>query len=230
MNRSTIAATLPLATSVTFVRLGLVLLLLLLTGAAIAVEGLPAMQPEGRYIDDDPAASAFNAPVGRRAQFRQRINASLQKNPRNVSALVHRAYLFMEGDDFVRARRDFDAALAAAEPGGPHERHVLWSRGWASYELGHYADTFLDWQRAIALHGGEPHWAAYSLALLYWTTGQSDLALRWYAVAAAGEADWSTAEGMARRIRSWSPPQRERMQALFAAWASSGEPPAPSKP
>lgn len=208
-------------------RLGLILLLLSFAGAAGAAERLPAMQPEGSYIDDDLAASYVPAPFGRRAQFRQLINASIQKNPRNVAALVHRAYLFMEGGDFTRARRDYDAALAAAEPGGPHERHVLWSRGWASYEQDDYAATFSDWQRAIALHGGEPFWSAYSLALLYWTTGQSDLALQWYAVAAAGDPEWATGEGVARKIRRWSPPQRERMQALFAAWGSSGELPAP---
>lgn len=199
-------------------RIGLILLLLCVAGAAGAVEALPAVQPEGRYIDDDLAATYLPTPPGDRARFRRAINASIQKNPRNVSALSHRAYLFMESGDLKRARRDFDAALAASEPGGPHERHVLWSRGWASYEQDDYAATFADWQRAIALHGGEPYWAAYSLALLYWTTGQSDLAMQWFSTAAAADRKWRTADGVADQIKRWAPPQRERMQALFAAW------------
>lgn len=199
-------------------RPGLMLLLLLFAAAAGATDALPALQPQGPYLDDDPSASYLPTPTGRRAGFRQTINAAIQKNPRNVSALAHRAYLFMEGGDYARARRDFDAALAAAEPGGPHERHVLWSRGWASYEQEDYAATFSDWQRAIDLHGGQPFWAAYSLALLYWTTGQADLALLWYAAAVGANPEWGTAEGVERRIRRWSPPQQERMRALFADW------------
>lgn len=186
-------------------------------GAAGAVETLPAVQPDGLYVEEDPAARYLPAPSGDRARFRRLINANIQKNPRNVAALAQRAYLFMEGGDYTRARRDFDAALAWAEPGSANERNVLWSRGWASYEQEDYAATFADWQRTIALHGGRPFWAGYSLALLYWTTGQSDLALQWYATTAP-DSGWRTPEGVEGRIRLWAPPQRERMLALFAAW------------
>lgn len=201
--------------------LGLILLLLWMTGSVGATEALPALQPEGRFIDEDPAASYLTPPPGSRARFRQMINAAIQKNPRNTSALAHRAYLFMEGGDHARAKRDFDAALAVAEPGSPYEANVLWSRGWASYEQGDYAATFSDWQREIALHGGRPYWAAYSLALLYWTTGQSALAIEWYSAAVAADPIWRDADGMADKTRRWSPPQRERMQALFAAWSEA---------
>lgn len=204
-------------------RLGLIMLLLFAgatgaTGATAAADALPAMVPDGRYLDEDRAARYRPTPPGDRARFRRLLNANIQKNPRNVVALSNRAYVFMESGDLVRARRDFDAALAASEPGSPHERHLLWSRGWASYDQEDYAATFADWQRAIALHGGEPFWAAYSLALLYWTTGQSELALQWYDVAAAGEPDWRSDEGVAQRIRRWAPAQQERMLALVEAW------------
>lgn len=194
------------------------LVLLLWVGAAGAVEPLPAVQPQGRYVDDDLSASYHPTPPGDRARFRRMVNAAIQKNPRNGAALSQRAYLFMESGDLVRARRDFDTALSVAEPGGPYERNALWSRGWASYELGDFATTFSDWQRAIALHGGEPFWAAYSMALLYWTTGQADLALQWYETTATGQPEWGTEEGMEHRIRRWAAPQQERMRALFAAW------------
>ena len=146
------------------------------------------------------------------------VNAAIQKNPRNVTALSHRAYLFMEGGDMERARRDFDAAMAVSEPGGPDERNALWARGWASYDLGDFAGTFADWQRAIALHGGEPFWAAYSMALLYWSTGQAGLALQWYDTTATHQPEWATVEGMENRIKRWDATQQERMRALFAAW------------
>jgi tetratricopeptide (TPR) repeat protein len=200
-------------------RIGSTVLLLLLSlwvaGAAGAMEPLPVVQPDGRYAEADPAARYHPTPPGDRARFRQLLNANIQKNPRNVAALSQRAYLFMEGGDTRRARRDFDRALEVAEPGSLNERNVYWSRGWASYELGEHTAAFADWQRAIALHGGRPFWAAYSMALLYWTNGQSDLALQWFD---AADEDWRTDADVTRNIRRWSAPQQVRMQALFAAW------------
>ncbi|MBB1471675.1 tetratricopeptide repeat protein [Luteimonas sp. MC1782] len=207
-------------------RIALILLLLCIAGAAgaaVAGDALPVVQPEGRYVDDDEAASYLPTPPGSRARFRQLLNAAIQNNPRNVSALAHRAFLFMEGGDAKRARRDYDAALAASEPGSRYERHVLWSRGWSNYDEGDFAATYADWQRAIALHGGGPFWAPYSLALLYWSAGQSEPALQWYATAAVANPEWSTPEGVAVRTRRWSPAQRERMQALFAAWVATAQ-------
>lgn len=196
-------------------------LLVCASASADAAEPLPALQPEGVFDDEDPAANYLVPPPGKRARFRQMVNAAIQKNPRNSVALAHRAYLFIEGGDHARAKRDYDAALAAAEPGSMHEANVLWSRAWASYEQGDYAATFSDWQREIELHGGRPFWAAYSLALLYWTTGQSELALAWYSAAATADGTWRDADGVARKTRKWSPSQQERMQALFAAWSNA---------
>lgn len=208
-------------------RLALVVVLLCFAGAAGAagaVGALPVLQPDGPYADDDHSARYLPTPPGDRARFRRQINATIQNNPRNTAALAQRAYLFMESGDLKRARRDFDQALAVSEPGGPHERNVLWSRGWASYELEDYAATLDDWQRAIALHGGKPFWASYSLALLYWTTGQPAVALQWYANAVASSPEWGTPDGVERRIRRWAPPQQARMRALFAAWQQASEP------
>jgi Tfp pilus assembly protein PilF len=197
----------------------LVLALLLLFSPLSGAQVLPVLVPDGVFADPDHAANAMSPRPGNRAKFRQAVNATIQKNPRNVAALSQRAYMFMEGGDLARARRDYDTALSVAEPGSAYERHVLWSRGWASYEQGDYAATHADWQRAITLHGGRPFWAAYSLALLYWTTGQHDLAVHWYDTAVASRAEWGSADGMAELTDHWTPPQQERVRALFSRWS-----------
>lgn len=172
----------------------------------------------GVYDDEDPAAMHLQAPPGMRSQLRARVNAALAKNPRNAPALVHRAYFFLQSGDVDRAMRDFDAAVLAAEPGSVYERNVLWSRGWANYDLGRYQETLQDWQRAARLHGGHPYWLGYSYALLYWTTGEQDAALAWFDAAVAATPEWGTREGLADKTKFWNPVQRERMQAMFAAW------------
>src|SRR3954452_1859286 len=76
------------------------------------------------YADPDPAASYLVIPPGRRAAHRNMINAAIQKNRCNSVALSHRAYLFAEGDDPVRAKRDFDAALEYAGQDDVFRRNV----------------------------------------------------------------------------------------------------------
>lgn len=204
------------------VRIHWILPVLLVASPAFAAQGLQDMRPQGAYLDDDYAASHMLAPPGGRARLRQRVNAAIQENPHNAPALAQRAYFFQEGGDLVRARRDFDAAIAAAEPGSEFERNVFWSRGWAEYDLGDYAATLSDWQRAVALHGGKPFWAAYSFALLYWTAGQGDAALAWYDAAVLSNPQWGNEEGFTDRTKHWTPRQRERMRALFDAWKERG--------
>lgn len=194
------------------------LLAALVASPASAMDSPAALLPQGVYADNDNAAAYLAPPPGMRSQFRNAINATLRKNPKNAAALVHRAYLFLDAGDTQRARRDFDAAIAVAEPGSERERHVLWSRGWANYDLGEYEALLADWQRAVSLHGGKPSWAPYTFALLYWTMGQPDVALGWYQAAVAANGEWGNEAGFATRTKHWNPHQREAMQALFDEW------------
>jgi len=190
----------------------------LLASPAFAMDSPAVLLPQGKYVDDDNAANYLPKPPGRGSQFRQAINAALQRNPRNATALVHRAHLFLNAGDLERARRDFDAAVAAAEPGSDMERHVLWSRGWATYDHGEYDSALADWQRAVSLHGGLPKWAPYSFALLYWSAGQQGVALTWYQSAVDSNPEWGDEAGFAARTKHWKPRQREAMRSAFDAW------------
>ena len=172
------------------------------------------------YADADPAASYLPIPPGRRSAYRQGVNAAIQKNPRNSVALAHRAYLFADGDDPVRAKRDFDAALEAADDDMVLRRNVLWSRGWVNYDMGSVDLALQDWQKAEQLHGGHPYWASYTYALAYWTMGSRELALQWFDATVRAIPAWGTDSGFEQKIKHWRPQQQERMRAMFAEWRS----------
>ena len=172
------------------------------------------------YADPDPAALHLAIAPGKRAAHRKMINAAIQKNHRNSFALAHRAYLFADGDDPVRAKRDFDAALEYAGQDDVFRRNVLWSRGWVNYDLGSIDVALADWGRAEQLHGGHPYWATYTYALAYWTMGSRELALQWFDATVRAIPAWGTDSGFEQKIKYWRPQQQTQMRALFAEWRS----------
>ncbi|WP_454832107.1 tetratricopeptide repeat protein [Pseudoxanthomonas wuyuanensis] len=189
--------------------------LLAWTGTAVAAA---PVAEEALYDDPDPAAQAFHPPPGGRAKFRALLAQRLQRNPRDPVALIQRAYLYLNGGYPEEARRDFEAALSASPPGSPLERRVLWSRGWAEYDLGNVAGALRDWQRAEELHGGRPYWVGYSYALAYWTIGSEEQALNWFDAAVAATPEWGSDEGFFMLTRHWRPAQRERMKVMYSTW------------
>ena len=170
------------------------------------------------YADPDPAASYLPIPPGRRSAFRKMVNAAIQKNPRNSVALSHRAHLFAEGDDPLRAKRDFDAALETVGDDDVYRRNVLWSRGWVNYDLGAVDVALADWGGAEELHGGHPYWVTYTYALAYWTMGSGELALQWFDATVRAIPVWGTDAGFEQKIKHWRPQQQAQMRALFAEW------------
>ncbi|SKA11872.1 tetratricopeptide repeat protein [Novilysobacter spongiicola] len=178
----------------------------------------------GLWVHEDPSAIAWQPPPGHNSRWRELLNHELRRNPRNVSARIHRAYLLDRAGDHERARRDYDAALEAAPPQSPELRHILWSRGWSRYDMGDLAGALEDWQESVRLHGGRPFWVPYTFALTYWTQGDVEQAMKWYQAAVGASKDWSTEAGMKDRISHWRPEQRERMQALFAFWSAGAGP------
>ena len=183
--------------------------------------GLLAQEAGAVYRDRDPAASYVAPPPGGRARFKAAIEATLRKNPENPVALTHRAYLFNDMGDTRRALRDYDAALAASAGDSLRTRHVYWSRGWSRYDAGDVAGAITDWHAAGKLHGGAPHWLPYTLALGYWTLGESQPALQWYGVAVASNPAFGTDDGLQEKISRWDARQQAMMRSLHAAWMAT---------
>lgn len=193
-----------------------------------AAAPLPVHLPDGIYREEDPAAAAMHPPPGLKAKYREYLSAVIRQNPHNVAARVARAYQLKNAGALDRAREDLDRAADAAAPGSPQARHVFWSRGWVSYDLGDYPAALADWHAAIAAHGGRPFWAPHTLALLYWTVGDRETALAWYEAAVATNPAWGHDEGFVDRTDHWRPEQRATMEAAYAAWKARRPAPAPA--
>lgn len=187
---------------------------------------LPAQAalPEAEvYIDPDLSAAAYHAKPGRKGELRKTFDKRIQKNPRDVIALSHRAYLFVRSGEFDLARRDFERALEVSKYGDPKYRQVLWAYGWALYDMQDIEGALSRWQLNEKMHGGRPFWAPYTYALAYWTLRDRETALAWFSTAVRSEPTLATAEGLKERMRVWRPEQKKEMQDLFVAWSERGE-------
>lgn len=174
------------------------------------------------YADEDVAATAYKAPPGRRGVVRAALNKRIQAQPHPV-LLSHRAYLFLRAGDEANARRDFEHALTLAEHGSPSHRQVLWAYGWALYDMGDTTGALASWALCERLHGGRPGWVPYTYALAYWTLGDAETALAWYATAVRSNPAWGSRSGLAGRTDHWQPEQQRQIQGLFAAWSARTE-------
>lgn len=191
----------------TIVRLALAACLTMLAGLAFA-----EMPASGAiYADPDPAAMVRAAAIpGQKIDY----------TPANAVSIASRAYMILRAGQTERARKEINLALKLAEDREDY-RHVLWSAGWAFYDMGQVDDALMFWQASVRRHGGHPFWAAYTYALGYWTRGDKPTALAWYGVAVRSNPQWAERTGFETRTRAWRPQQRERMHALYRAWKRS---------
>lgn len=185
------------------------LVFVMLSGATSAFAEMP--EAGAIFVDPDPAAQVRKAPT---------FDAEIAYVPANAVAIASRAYAYLRVGDVDRARRELDVALNLANDGEDY-RQVLWSAGWALYDMNQVRDALTFWRRGVQRHGGKPFWAPYTYALGYWTRRQSKEALAWYTVAARSNPEWSTRKGVDTRTRAWSPRQRKEMLELFRTWRKS---------
>lgn len=202
-------------------RLTLFLLLLLLPLSAAA--DVPRPEPGAVYAGRDPAAIAMHARPGNNAHFRRKLNANIRKDPKNAFALLHRAYLLHASGDIEEGDRDFQRVLSLPETDPVNRRRALWSLGWSAYNRGLPAEAVDYWGQAADAHGGRPAWYPYTVAVGLWTLGEREAALAWYDVAARSQADWTHGDGVAGRTRHWRAPERQAIEALFAAWSGRAQ-------
>jgi len=80
------------------------------------------------------------------------------------------------------------------------------------------------WSGSAHLHGGQPYWLPYSMAVLAELDGPRDLAIRWYAAAVRSQPRWGRSEGVARSTWYWQRKESEAMDRVFDAWRAHEEP------
>ncbi|MGY3264426.1 tetratricopeptide repeat protein [Lysobacter sp. HA35] len=193
---------------------------LLVAFHASAAEPLEVYLPQAdTYTDQDAAAFAMQAPPpGGNAAYRHRLDTVVRYDPKNVIALAERAYISGKLGDLERARADLAAAASIASPGSIEEGHVFWSRGWIEYQAGNYPASLDAFKNEIASHGGRPFWVPSTLATLYWSAGDIDTAVAWYAASVRSYPQLGTEEGMEKRIDFWRASEKQAMRGAFAEW------------
>ena len=196
----------------------LALSFLLLPMAAVAAAPVP--EPGARYAEADPAAMALQPRPGDQARFKRDLDAAIRKDPQNVVALVHRAYLFHRRGEEKRGDRDFLRVLELTGADPVNRRRAFWSLGWSAFNRGEAGHALVYWRQARELHGGRPFWYPYTVAVGLWAQGEHEAALDWYEVAVRSNPQWSQEDGVAERTRFWRDRERQIAQALFEAWSA----------
>lgn len=194
--------------------------LLLAPFAALGADVQLSRPFASHYTQPDPAARVLIPDLQDDARFHEleKVASRVLVAPSMLSAL---GYGYALRGEEERALELMDRALAAAGSTGITRRHILWSRGWGLLNLGRYDDAAQAWEESARLHGGQPFWLPYSMALLAELRGERELALAWYEAAARSNERWSHAEGVAQATWFWQPAEVAAMDRLFHAWLNS---------
>lgn len=174
------------------------------------------------YPDADQQARIRVPQLEDEARFKQ-LQRSARRGQLTPAGLAALAFGYSIRGDEANAGIALDAARSHAGRRPQVLRHVLWSAGWSYINLGDYESAAKAWSESAQLHGGQPYWLPYSMAVLAELDGQRDLAIRWYTAAVRSQPRWGSAEGVARSTWYWQRKESEAMDRVFHAWRAAEE-------
>ena len=178
--------------------------------------------PAASYTDRDPAGATYPDMDPATPGVEGSLDQAIEQQRGNPVPLAQRGlYHFLDGQR-SRGQRDFDRALAAAEPGSTELRYVHWSQGWALYASGDPSGALAQWRTATELHGGHPHWVPATFAGALWSMGARESAVAFFDVAVRDEpALWETVEAVESTTREWRPNERLAMLSIHNQWQAT---------
>jgi hypothetical protein len=194
-------------------------LLALALALPVAAAELPAPLAS-HYPDRDSQAQVRVAQLEEDTRFRQ-LQRQAKRGHLSSGGLAALACGYTLRGDVEQAKANLERARTYAGRRTAQLRHVLWSAGWSELNLGNYGAAADAWSESARLHGGQPFWLPYSMAVLAELDGQRDLAVRWYAAAVRSQARWGHAEGVARSTWHWQRKESSAMDRVFNAWQAS---------
>lgn len=143
------------------------------------------------------------------------LSKQIEQEPSNAQALHDRGFCYAMVGECRAAIADFDEALEL----DPKSATIRWSYGWALFNLGIYSSALEQWQISISMQDQRPWWAAHTLALGFWTTGNRAEALHQYDAAARENpdkfAEWSALQKYTAR---WTWIEKQHVYQIFDAW------------
>lgn len=160
------------------------------SAAASTYERLP---PAGaRYVDPDRAARAGYAPVRKAYE----LSVAAKDREGTIAAITE--------IERVKLERPGDA-------------RVLWSEGWVRLNLRDFNGALDAWQRAEAMHKGQPYWVPYSKAIALMGLGDGEAALAWWRVIQVSQSpSLDSPNAVRNRFAHWKPLERSLLEQVIA--------------
>lgn len=178
----------------------------------------PVKNPQGLYVDPDPAAYAVHPAASRRGEFLVELDQQIQKEPENSYFIAVRAYQYCLDGKVLECDAYYAKALNLKSASMEDRRHALWSKGWSMFMLQRYQQAIADWHEAERLHGGKPYWAAYTLSIAYWRAGDKEQAMKYFELAVKSNRAWGDDAERARLTGHWKLPEKNAMKELVGYW------------
>lgn len=173
-----------------------------------------------RYPDADHEAQIRVPQLEEETRFKQ-LQRSARRGKLTPAGLAALAFGYSIRGDAANAGSALDAARSHAGRRTGTLRHVLWSAGWSYINLGDYDSAARAWSESAELHGGQPYWLPYSMAVLAELDQQRELAVQWYDAAVRSQPRWGSAEGVAQSTSHWQRKESAAIERVFHAWRAA---------
>lgn len=189
------------------------------SGAAFA-QALPA--PAEFYFEADSKAVRPIVAVRDTGEAAvQKLLRKIEREPYAKAELAQLAHLAMDGGRTGVGRDLYARALARTDRGDLLWRALLWNYGWDLFRSGDAAGALEQWQTLQAARNVTASWMPPTNALVLWTLGRKDEAVRWYAAAVRTEpGQWSEPD-FASLLPDWRDSERATLAEVHAAWAEN---------
>jgi Tfp pilus assembly protein PilF len=147
----------------------------------------------------------------------------LERNPSGKTENAQLAHLAMTAGRTDLGREFYlRSMLLIPSTDGVFWRPLMWNYGWDLYRAGDPAGALQQWQTLATTRGSNASWIPPTLAMVLWSLGRKDEAVRWYAAAVRTEPQqWGVATRYAQLLPEWRDADRATLAEVQAAWAAN---------
>jgi len=162
-------------------------------------------------------ASAYCAPHTQ--QEIDQLTREIANDPNNGKLLQERGLFYATMGQKDKAIADYKAALKFSSRKG----EVIWSYGWALFDLDQYPQAVEVWKTAALMEkdhpiSGRTGWIAYTLALGYWAADDRENAFAYFTLAAKTHSDLRFRDSFMAFTDHWNQKEQALGLQLFDAW------------
>ncbi|MGV8959728.1 MAG: tetratricopeptide repeat protein [Stenotrophomonas sp.] len=206
-------------------RITLAALVLLAALSVTDAQGQSLPKIDEFYFDSDSAAQPLVAVPGDAAEAVDQLMKLRERGRKAVEATTQLAGLAIAQGRVELGKSLYQEALAATQVTAVQGRAVRWNHAWDLYRLGETQAALGEWMSVQAASRGNPDWVPPTYALVLWTLGRNEEAVRWYAAAVRTEPQrWGDPAYYPQLLPHWREQDRATLAEVHKAW--SGNPPA----